>query len=183
MSSAHLREPDVRIWTKGIALTLLTAGWSAPSAAQEAPPAPEPGLEFVLEEIVKLGPAVEVGQTARGNRRIIPITGGSFEGPKLRGEVMPGGWDWQLDRGDGCTEIVADYFLKTDDGAVINVRNTGTLCRPAEGEVPQPVRTHPVFEPPLGKYAWLGEGAFIGTLGMAPPSEGPAVLIRFYRAK
>ena len=162
----------------------LAAGLIAviPASAQQ-PPAAEPELEFVLEEIVTLGPAVEVGETARGHRRIIPITGGRFEGPGLKGEVMPGGWDWQLDRADGCTEIVADYFLRTDDGAVINVRNTGTLCRPAEGRAPQPVRTHPVFEPPLGKYAWLGEGAFVGTLGMAPASEGPAVLIRFYRVK
>jgi len=97
--------------------------------------------------------------------------------------VMPGGWDWQLDRADGCTDVVADYFLKTDDGAVINVRNTGTICRPAEVEAPQKVRTHPVFEPTLGKSEWLGEGAFVGTLGMAPAAEGPAVLIRFYRVK
>ena len=151
-----------------------------PAAAQQAA---EPELEFVFEEVVKLGQVVEVGETARGHRRIIPITGGRFEGPGIRGEVMPGGWDWQLDRADGCTDVVADYFLKTDDGAVINVRNTGTICRPAEGEAPPPVRTHPVFEPPLGKYEWLGEGAFVGTLGMAPASEGPAVLIRFYRLR
>lgn len=168
---------------RAVGVVVAAAGAAlAPASAQQGP-APEPELEFVLEEIVTLGPAVEVGATARGHRRIIPITGGRFEGPNLKGEVMPGGWDWQLDRSDGCTEIVADYFLKTDDGAVINVRNTGTLCRPAEGRAPQPVRTHPVFEPPLGKYAWLGEGAFVGTLGMAPASEGPAVLIRFYRVK
>jgi hypothetical protein len=160
-------------------LALATA-LTVPAGAQ-APP--EPDLEFVFEEIVKLEPATEVGQTARGNRRIIPITGGRFEGPNIKGEVLPGGWDWQLDRADGCTDVVADYFLKTDDGAVINVRNTGTICRPRDGGPPPPVRTHPVFEPPLGKYQWLGEQTFVGTLGMAPPSEGPAVLIRFYRVK
>lgn len=161
-------------------IAALSGSFAAGAAAQ---PASEPALEFVFEELVTLAPAIEVGATARGNRRIIPITGGRFEGPDLRGEVMPGGWDWQLDRADGCTEIVADYFLKTDDGAVINVRNTGTICRPAEGEAPRPVRTHPVFEPPRGKYEWLGEQTFVGTLGMAPASEGPAVLIRFYRVK
>ena len=150
----------------------------AGGAAQEAPE-----LEFVLEEIVKLEPAIDVGTTARGHRRIIPIVGGRFEGPDIRGEIMPGGWDWQLDRADGCTDVVADYFLKTDDGVIINVRNTGTICRPKDGQPPVPVRTHPVFEPPLGKYQWLGEQTFVGTLGMAPASEGPAVLIRFYRVK
>jgi hypothetical protein len=66
---------------------------------------------------------------------------------------------------------------------VINIVNTGTLCRPDDGEPPVPVRTHPVFEPPLGKYEWLGRQAFVGTLGLAPKSAGPAVLIRFYRVK
>ena len=164
----------------GIAGFIFAAWALAPAVAQQAP---EPELEFVLEEVVKLGEVIEVGQTARGHRRIIPITGGRFEGPDIRGEVMPGGWDWQLDQPDGCTDVVADYFLKTDDGAVINVRNTGTICRPVAGEAPRPVRTHPVFEPPLGKYQWLGESAFVGTLELADASEGPAVRIRFYRVK
>ena len=142
----------------------------------------EPSLEFAFEEVVTLGPAVTVGETARGTRRFIPITGGTVEGPDIRGEILPGGWDWQLDRPDGCTEIEADYFLRTDDGAIINVLNKGLICRPGEGEEPRPVRTHPVFEPPVGRYDWLGKGAFIGTLEMAPPSAGPAVRIRFYRA-
>ena len=151
----------------------LAAG-AAIVAAQEAPP---PAFEFVFQETVTLGKAVEVGKTARGTRRIIPITGGHFEGPNIKGEVMPGGWDWQLTRADGCTDVKADYFLKTDDGVVINVVNTGEIWPGA------PVRTHPVFESPLGKYEWLGRQAFVGTLGMAPVSEGPAVLIRFYRVK
>jgi len=121
-------------------------------------------------------------KTARGERRIIPLTGGHFEGPAIKGEIMPGGWDWQLTRADGCTDVKADYFLKTDDGAVINVVNTGEICPSAKG-APASVRTHPVFEPPLGKYEWLGRQAFVGTLGMAPASAGPAVLIRFYRVK
>jgi hypothetical protein len=151
-----------------------------PAAAQE--PHDGPGLEFAFEEIVKLGPATEVGTTAKGKRRIIPIVGGRFEGPGIKGEILPGGWDWQLERADGCTEVKADYFLKTDDGVVINVVNVGALCPPSGG-VPAPAGTHPIFEPPLGKYEWLGKQAFVGTLEFAPASEGPAVLIRFYRLK
>jgi len=164
--------------TTNIYIALLA--WCAASAS--AQPANDPGLEFVLQETVSLGKVVEVGKTARGERRIIPITGGHFEGPQIKGEIMPGGWDWQLTRPDGCTDVKADYFLKTDDGAVINVVNTGEICPGADGK-PAAVRTHPVFEPPLGKYEWLGRQAFIGTLGMAPASAGPAVLIRFYRVK
>jgi hypothetical protein len=149
------------------------------AAAQDAP---APTVEFVFQETVTLGKAVEVGKTIRGERRIIPITGGHFEGPSIKGEIVPGGWDWQLTRSDGCTDVKADYFLKTDDGVVINVVNTGEIC-PGEKGAPAAVRTHPVFEPPLGKYEWLGRQAFVGTLGMAPASAGPAVLIRFYRVK
>jgi hypothetical protein len=162
------------------ALGALLACVAVPASAQDGQ---DPSLEFAFEEIVTLGPAVTVGETARGVRRYIPITGGTFEGPDIRGEVLPGGWDWQLDRPDGCTEIKADYFIRTDDGVVINVLNTGLICRPGEDGEPRPVRTHPVFEPPFGRYEWLGKGAFIGTLGAGPPAAGPAVAIRFYRAR
>jgi hypothetical protein len=149
----------------------------APAAAEEAP-----SLEFVFEEIVTLGEVTAPGDTARGGRIIIPITGGTFEGPDIRGIVVPGGWDWQLRRADGCTEVEADYFLQTDDGVVINIVNKGVICM-GQGEERPPVRTHPVFEAPSGKYAWLSQNAFVGTLELAPPENGPAVRIRFYRVR
>ena len=65
---------------------------------------------------------------------------------------------------------------------LINVVNKGAIC-PGEGGAMRPVRTHPVFEPPLGKYQWLGQSAFVGTLEMAPPELGPAVRVRFYRVR
>jgi hypothetical protein len=162
---------------RAAALALLPLS-AAPLAAQETP-APE--LEFVFEEIVTLGEAIPVGDTARGSRLIIPITGGTFEGPNIKGEILPMGWDWQLRRPDGCTEVEADYFIRTDDGVVINVVNTGVICPPTP-DGPRPVRTHPVFEAPLGKYEWLAQVGFVGTLESAPPEAGPAVRIRFYRA-
>ena len=66
-------------------------GLTAAAAAVAAQDAPAPALEFVFEETVTLGKALEVGKTARGERRIIPIAGGHFEGPHIKGEVMPGG--------------------------------------------------------------------------------------------
>ena len=151
-----------------------------PAAAQDAPP--EPGLELLYRSVVTLGPAVEAGTTPRGQRRFIPITGGTFEGPDMRGEILPMGWDWQLDVEGGCTQIVADYFLKTDDGVIINVVNSGALCRPVDGQPPVPVRTSPVFEAPIGKYDWLNKGGYIGTLGFDPAASEPAVVITIYRA-
>lgn len=147
----------------------------------EEPAAPE--LEFVFEETVTLGPSIAPGKTPLGGRNIIPITGGTFEGPGLRGEVLPGGWDWQLLREDGCLNIVADYFLKTDDGVVINVRNTGVACRPTEDNPRPPIRTHPVFEAPEGKYGWLNRAMFVGTLVPGGDPASPAVKIRFYQVK
>jgi hypothetical protein len=152
---------------------------AVPAVAEE--PAPL-GTEFVFEEIVKLSPAIEVGKTARGERRIIPITGGRFEGPNIRGEIMPGAWDWQLTKADGCTDVEANYFIKTDDGVIINVINKGSICPSAGGGFPV-VRTQPVFEAPIGKYDWLSRAAFVGTLEQADPADGPAVKIRFFKVK
>jgi hypothetical protein len=151
------------------------------SAVAQPDPQPAPALEFAFEEIVTLGAAIPVGETSRGRRNMIPITGGTFEGPGIKGTIVPGGWDWQLTRADGCTEIEADYMIKTDDGVVINVVNVGALCPPKDGNF-TPARTQPRFEAPLGKYDWLNRAAFIGTLELATGAPGPAVKIRFYKA-
>ncbi len=155
----------------------------APVSAQAAGNAAEniPGLEFAFEEVVTLAADIPVGPTALGGRNIVPITGGRFEGPGIKGTIIPGGWDWQLVRKDGCLQIEADYMLRTDDGVVINVINKGVGCLGADGK-PLPMRTQPVFEVPLGKYEWLGKAAFIGTLEPARENGGPAVRIRFYKA-
>ena len=119
-------------------LTTLALALSALCAAQAQAPAaaPEPRLEFAFEELVLLGPASSPGNTAYGSRNIIPIIGGTFEGPGIKGTIIPGGWDWQLVRADGCVDVHADYMIKTDDGVIINVVNDGALCRAAAGEAP-----------------------------------------------
>ena len=160
-------------------LGLLAAFASAPALAQEQPEPPR--LEFAFEEIVTLGQAIPVGETPLGQRNIVPITGGTFSGPGLEGTIIAGGWDWQLTRSDGCTEVEADYMIRTNDGVVINVINVGALCPPEAGRA-GPAKTQPRFEAPKGKYDWLNRAAFIGTLELAPNSDGPAVRIRIYKA-
>lgn len=156
-------------------LTALLAALTAPALAAE------PGLQFAFAETVTLAPDLHPGMTALGERNLVPITGGTFEGPGIKGTIVPGGWDWQLRRPDGCTQIRADYMLRTDDGVLINVVNTGVSCRRKDPNAV--VRTHPVFEAPLGKYEWLSQTAFIGTLDpITLPDGGRAVSIRFYRA-
>ncbi len=151
--------------------------------AQAGPPADptEPRLEFVYQELVTLGPSQPVGETPQGMRRIVPITGGTFQGPLLKGKILPGGWDWQLASPGGCFTIQADYMIQTDDGVIINVRNVGTQCKSTDGKQ-RALLTSPVFEAPKGKYDWLNGGAYIGTLEGVTVDGKPAVRIRFFQA-
>jgi len=162
-----------------VVISLVALAMPAPGVSQEAPQPPR--LEFAFEEIVTLGQAIPVGETPLGRRNIVPITGGTFSGPGIEGTIIAGGWDWQLTRSDGCTEIEADYMIRTNDGVVINVVNVGALCPPEPGRA-GPAVTQPRFEAPKGKYDWLNRSAFVGTLDAAPPGSGPAVRIRFFKA-
>ena len=128
-----------------------------------------PSLEFVCELKVTIDPAMRIGSTAHGDRIIIPITGGTFEGPKMKGTVLLGGADYQYSaRGKGRTEIEAIYTVKTDDGIFIHIRNAGLIY-----SVPRPnnessninqfyFRAAPKFEAPSdSKYDWLNNALFI----------------------
>src|SRR6185436_5251519 len=68
-----------------------------------------------------------------GTRRTVPITGGDFDGPWLRGVVLPGGSaDWLLVRADGVLELDFRATLRTDDGALIAMRSFGLRHGPAD---------------------------------------------------
>jgi uncharacterized protein DUF3237 len=84
-----------------------------------------PQFEFVYECEATLSPAVELGKTIEGQRRIIPITGGTVRGPKIRAELLNGGWDWNLSRKDGAGSVEAAYYMRTDDGVLIRIVNEG----------------------------------------------------------
>jgi len=126
----------------------------------------EPSLRLLYTSSVKLGRPVIVGATPHGERRIIPIKGGSFEGPRLSGKILPGGADWQVIRPDGVAELEARYTLETKDGALIYVLNRGirsgpreVMARLAGGQEVHPgeyyFRTRPVFETGAAQYQWL----------------------------
>jgi len=167
-----------------LAGAVATLAFAAAGARAADQPPPAPRLTFAFEELVTLAPAIVPGKTPYGSRNMIPITGGTFEGPDIKGTIIPGSWDWQLVRTDGCVDVHADYMLKTDDAVIINVVNSGVLCMPKAGQPPRPVRTSARFEAPLGKYEWLGQAAFVGTLETAKGPKGePAVRIRFYKAE
>ena len=91
-----------------------------------------PDLKLVTDLIVHVLPPIDVGNTPHGMRRVVPLTGGTFKGPRLNGKMIPGGSDYQYWRDDGVTEIHARYVLETDAGAKIYVENTGLRHAPPE---------------------------------------------------
>ena len=79
----------------------------------------KPSLQYLYTSRIEIDSPLMVGQSPKGERRIINITGGAFEGPRLAGRVLPGGADWQVIRRDGITEVVAQYTLETQDGVAL----------------------------------------------------------------
>lgn len=133
--------------------------------------------EFVFEIKAQIAAVVPLGETKDGKRQAIPITGGSFSGKNIKGEVIPGGADYQLVRPDGIVELNAIYMIKTDDGAVINVQNSGIL-NPAPDNFY--FRTAPKFTAPIGPYDWLNKFLFLSSIHTDPKQPG-YVFIRVFK--
>ncbi|WP_242496159.1 DUF3237 domain-containing protein [Sphingobium cupriresistens] len=152
---------------------LALAGAAAPLAAAPGGALATPSLSLAMRLRVLIGAPQELGMVDGVRKRVIPITGGSVDGPRLTGKVLPGGADWQSIRTDGTADILARYSLQADDGAVISVVNPGyrhgpapVLARIAAGEVVDPslyyFRTTPRFEVAGdGPHAWLGRTVFL----------------------
>ena len=144
-------------------LTLLTA-FMLQVSAQSYPPKQTPELEFALQLKVTLGQAFSMENTQHGRRTIIPITGGTFEGPGIKGTIINGGADYQLANAQGRTELEAIYCIKTDDGVYIHVRNRGIIAsgKDADGKPTFYFRAAPQFEAPAdSKYGWLNDALFV----------------------
>jgi Protein of unknown function (DUF3237) len=116
----------------------------------------------------------KVGAVPHGTRVTAPIASGHFEGPRLRGKVLPGGGDWTLLRGDGVLELDLRVTLETDDGALIHLASFGlrhgppeVLAALARGETVDPAtyyfRTTPRFETAHPKYAFLNRLLAVST--------------------
>jgi hypothetical protein len=156
-----------------------------PSGQAAAKP---PALTLVMTLRVQVGAPMELGEVAGGRRRIIPILGGSFEGPAIRGKVLAGGADWQMVRADGLAELDTRYALQTDAGQIIYIQNAGIRHASPEatkkllaGEAVDPsqvyFKTVPRFETSAPELRWLTRAIFIGT-GERYPTE---VVIHVWR--
>jgi hypothetical protein len=102
-------------------------------------------------------PTEEVGATPHGALSIFPVTGGSFEGERLRGKVLAGGGDWVTRTADGTLELDLRATLETDDGAVIYMTFTGV-----RDDAHQYFRTVPRFETAAPGYAFLNRLLAVG---------------------
>ena len=149
---------------------------SANMSAQVKAPDNTPQLEFVMQLKVSLGEAYSVGETPQGRRTVIPITGGTFEGPLLKGTILNGGADYQLASIDGKrTQLEAIYSIKTDDGVYIHVRNQGIIHSGTDehGNMSFYFKAAPKFEAPNNSpYAWLNNAIYVCSPEWTPQSAG-----------
>lgn len=139
--------------------------------------------EFLFQIDLTVTPPQSLGATPAGERRIVTVTGGTFEGPKLKGKVVPNsGGDWIVARPDGALQLDVRITLECDDGALIYMRYEGiragdpaVLARLNRGEAVDPseyyFRISPRFETGSETYGWLNRILAVG-LGDRRPT-GP----------
>ena len=129
---------------------------------------PEPRFELLFGMSLEVEKPDRIGQTHAGNRRVVGVSGGTFEGPRLKGRVLPGGSDWIVVRRDEVLIQDVRIVLRTDDGQNILMSYRGMRHGPEAvmervdgGEDPNPseyyFRTAPIFEAPDGEYEWLNK--------------------------
>jgi hypothetical protein len=167
---------------KTILLLLLVSvtAWSDDSIPHPA----APQLEYVMQLKVRLGETYTIENTQHGKRTIVPITGGTFEGPLLRGTILNGGADYQLSRSAGRNELEAIYSIQTHDGVYIHVRNRGIVVngKDSSGTPTTYFKAAPIFEAPSdSKYSWLNDALFICEPEFSPNFKG--VILNIWKIK
>ena len=135
-------------------------------------PVTTPTVDFLARIRVEVGEPIDFGAAPSGHRRLVPVLGGTFTGPRLRGRVIPGGADDQRLVSATLTELDARYALETDGGARIGVHNVGIRVGSAadidaiiRGETVPPeriyFRTQPRFSTADADLGWLNERLFV----------------------
>lgn len=133
--------------------------------------------EHLFDIVIDLKPRLNIGDGPLGRRILFGAAGGSFEGPKLRGEVLAGGGDWALFRSDGAMTLDVRLTLRTLDDALVHMTYGGRWITPAElrADINDPVkryqidpvryyfRTNPLFETGAKQYAWLNDIVCVGS--------------------
>ena len=141
---------------------------------------PPPRLTRVYRLEATVGPPLDLGESSQGHRRIVPLTGGTFTGPELRGELLAGASaDWQTVLPDGTALGNVRYTLQTDAGELLYVQSRGVrhgsaevLARLGRGEDVDPseytFRTSTEIEAAAGQLDWLNKGVFVSVGARRP---------------
>jgi hypothetical protein len=116
--------------------------------------------EFLFKLNLSIGTPIEIGKIPIGQRVIYPITGGTFEGPKLKGEVQSFGADWILRLDSTTSKIDVRILLKTEEGETISCSYNGIIYTKPDGTMYW--RTSPVLETSSSKYAYLNHLVMVG---------------------
>jgi len=157
------------------ATSALTDGVQSASAEERLPSAKETTLTLqpLMTVRISAAPPQKLATVPHGTRIIVPVTGGDFDGPRLRGRILPGGGDWLLVRSDAVLELDLRITLETDDHALIYMTFQGLRHGPPDaiaalgrGEAVDPARyyfrTLPRFETSTEKYAFLNRIISVG---------------------
>ena len=141
---------------------------------------PDPSLTRIYRLEATVGEPLDLGDIAQGERRIVPLSGGTFTGPTLNGRLLPGSSaDWQLVLPDGTALGDIRHTLQTDDGDLLYVQSRGVrhgsaevLERLARGENVNAneytFRTSTQIETAAPALDWLNKGVFISVGGRRP---------------
>ena len=135
-------------------------GRGAPGGAPQAPsPRPEAlKSEFLMDMILETAPAVTIGP-----RTVVAVTGGTFEGPKLKGKVIGPGADWPMRISDTMRVLDVRTILQTDDDQKIYMTYRGVIRTPPPGQQGERYwRTTPIFETDSKKYEWITQIVAVG---------------------
>jgi hypothetical protein len=149
-----------------------------------------PQFEFAFSVQIQLTPALWPQEMPRGGKRVfVGIASGIFEGPNIKGIVVPGsGGDYADARRDGILDFDARYMLKEDDGTFIYLQNRGyrwgsedAMEKMKRQEELDPsdyyMRVSPKFEVEAGKHDWLNKYVFVGVAEKIPRGN----IIRYFK--
>jgi hypothetical protein len=148
----------------------LLGGGVAGATSQElgsaaVPDAAKLQSELLLDLVFEKGPASSVGSVGV-NRIVVPVSGGSFEGPKLKGTIVGPSGDWILARPDGSSLLELRMVLQTDDSQKILMTCRGIAYAQPGGALY--ARILPMFETGATKYAWLNDIVAVGVYRPMP---------------
>ena len=139
-------------------------------------------MELLFEMTAMVAPPIAIADIPAGSRVIVHVTGGKFEGPRMRGTVLASGADWFLVRSGSLAELDVRIVLRTDDGENIYMTYRGRAKMDGRGAI-ESLRTAPTFEASTkGKYGWLNAVQALGVGGPPTMTNGvpSAVTYKIY---